>query len=98
MILLSNVLPNITSAFYIPIFVNDLPPYVLKLLENTLISLNFGGEVIWVDFSYFGELLPWPFKKFKVLIYEEKTILKVFKKMVSPMSRIYSFLKISEIF
>jgi hypothetical protein len=45
--------------------------------------LNFRDYVRTVDFFYLDELLSYFFNRFKILIYEEKMMLVVFKKMLT---------------
>jgi hypothetical protein len=79
-ILINNIIPNKRTAIHVITFVHDVPPDVLKLFEDFLIFLNFRDNCIRVDFKYFDDLHPNFFKKFNILVYEERTLIMISKK------------------
>jgi hypothetical protein len=81
-ILINNVIPNIRSVIYMRILVTEVPPDVLKLFEESMIFLNFRNDCIRADFKYFDELLLDFFKQFKILVYEERSLLMIFRKSI----------------
>jgi hypothetical protein len=85
-ILLNNVIPNPRTSIFVSIFVHDLPPDIIRLFERTFIFINFRENCRRVDFREFAELLPYMFKKFNVLIFEERTLIMFFKSRKTNLS------------
>jgi hypothetical protein len=70
---------SVYYLIYIRIFMQYVPPDVIKMFESTLIFINFRENCIRIDFREFDELLPYMFKKFNVRIFEERTLVMIFK-------------------